>query len=53
MKITIIGLGYVGLSLGLLLSQKYKVIAYDNDEKKIHFLEKKKSPIAEDRKSVV
>mgnify|MGYP001338184341 CR=1 FL=1 len=47
MKITIIGLGYVGLSLGLLLSQKYKVIAYDNDEKKIHFLEKKKSPIAD------
>ncbi len=47
MKITIIGLGYVGLSLGLLLSQKYKVIAYDNDEKKINLLEKKKSPIAD------
>ncbi len=45
MKITVIGLGYVGLSLGLLLSQNYHVIAYDTDKDKIDMLLNKKSPI--------
>jgi len=34
-KITIAGLGYVGHSLAVLLSQKYEVCAYDIDPKKI------------------
>jgi len=36
MKISIIGLGYVGWSLSVLLSQKHDVISYDIDEKKIN-----------------
>ena len=29
MKITVVGLGYVGMSLSVLLSQKYQVVALD------------------------
>ena len=35
MKIAVIGLGYVGLSMAVLLSSKYKVYAYDISEKKV------------------
>tara|TARA_B100001057_G_C22868719_1_gene957766 strand:- start:6994 stop:8160 length:1167 start_codon:yes stop_codon:yes gene_type:complete len=35
MNITISGLGYVGYSLAILLSQKNNIIAYDIDEKKV------------------
>lgn len=38
MKISVIGLGYVGLSLSILLSQKYSVYAYDIDKEKIEKL---------------
>ena len=48
MKISIIGLGYVGLSLGLLLSKKYKVVAYDNNKKKVQLLQQKISPIEDE-----
>ena len=34
MKISTIGLGYVGLSLSVLLAQKYKVCAFDIDQRK-------------------
>lgn len=45
-KIGVIGLGYVGLPLVcLFLENKYKVIGFDNDNKKIRNLENKKSYI--------
>ncbi len=48
MKITVAGSGYVGLSLSILISQFYEVIAYDIDEKKISQINNKKSPIQDD-----
>jgi len=45
MKISIAGLGYVGLSLAVLLSQKQDVIGFDIDEKRIEQLKLKQSPI--------
>ncbi len=35
MKIAVAGIGYVGLSLATLLSQKYEVVALDIVEEKI------------------
>ena len=43
MKISVIGTGYVGLSLAVLISQKYEVIAFDVDSEKINLINKKKS----------
>ncbi|MGG5371376.1 nucleotide sugar dehydrogenase [Enterococcus sp. AZ196] len=43
MKISVFGLGYVGLSNALLLAQKEKVNAYDIVSKKIEMLKKSKS----------
>ncbi len=40
MKISIIGLGYVGLSLSYLISQKYTTYAYDIDSNKVEKLKK-------------
>ena len=45
MKFTVVGAGYVGLSLATLISQNYNVILYDIDEQKISSINKKKSPI--------
>ena len=45
MKITVIGMGYVGLSNAILLSQKHEVISYDIDSNKVEQLNKKVSPI--------
>ena len=43
MKIGIVGLGYIGLSLSLVLSQEHEVVALDLDEK-IDKLNKRISP---------
>ncbi|MFB8623564.1 UDP-glucose 6-dehydrogenase [Enterococcus casseliflavus] len=45
MRISVIGLGYVGLANALLLSQKNEVMAYDIDFEKINTLINKRSPI--------
>ncbi len=45
MKVTIIGLGYVGLPLASLSSLKHEVIGFDIDEKKNSFLNNKICPI--------
>ncbi|WP_313731297.1 nucleotide sugar dehydrogenase [Pseudomonas sp.] len=44
-KITVVGTGYVGLSLAMLLAQKNSVIALDIDENKIQDLNNQISPI--------
>ena len=45
MNITIVGIGYVGLSLALLLSKDHNVIALDIDQNKVNSVNKKISPI--------
>ncbi|MBN43988.1 MAG: UDP-glucose 6-dehydrogenase [Rhodobiaceae bacterium] len=45
MKIVVIGLGYVGCSLAVMLSQKHQVIAVDIDENKVEKVNKRISPI--------
>ena len=42
-KIGIIGLGYVGLPLLLLINKKQDVVGFDIDQKKIDKLKKKKN----------
>ena len=45
MKIAIAGIGYVGLSIATLLSQKNEVVAYDIMPEKVNLINKKISPI--------
>ncbi len=45
MKITVVGLGYVGMSLSVLLSQKYQVVALDINNNTIKKINLKQSPI--------
>jgi UDPglucose 6-dehydrogenase len=47
MKITVVGLGYVGLSLAVLLSQHNEVLALDVVKEKINKINNKKSPITD------
>ena len=47
MSISVIGLGYVGLSLSVLLSQKFKVFAVDIDPQKVDRVNKGISPIVD------
>ena len=45
MKICVVGMGYVGLSLSMLLAKKYDVFGVDNSELKIATLEEGQSPL--------
>ncbi|MET0821124.1 MAG: nucleotide sugar dehydrogenase [Aeromicrobium sp.] len=44
-KIAVVGLGYVGLSIAVLLSQHNDVVGLEIDERKLRLLEQRKSPI--------
>ena len=48
MKIVVVGTGYVGMSMAVLLSQNHEVVALDIDLKKIELINQKKSPIEDD-----
>ena len=47
MKISVVGLGYVGTSLSVLMSKKYKVFCYDTSKAKVDLINISKSPIDE------
>ena len=48
MKIVVVGLGYVGLSNAVLLSQHNEVVGIDISQKTVDLLNARKSPIADD-----
>lgn len=48
MKITVVGIGYVGLSNAILLAQHNEVIALDIDKDKVDLINKKISPISDE-----
>ncbi len=47
-KIVIVGAGYVGFSLSVLLSQHHEILLIDIDEEKVNLINKKKSPIRDE-----
>ena len=47
MNITVMGTGYVGLSIAILLSSNYKVVALDIIEEKVRLINNRTSPIAD------
>ena len=44
-KVSIIGQGYVGLTIASYAYKHYKVVGYDNNEEKIKLLKSGKSPV--------
>ena len=47
MKIAVVGTGYVGLAVSMLLAQNHEVVALDVVAEKVELLKNKKSPIAD------
>ncbi|MBZ7948689.1 nucleotide sugar dehydrogenase [Campylobacter molothri] len=48
MNITVVGIGYVGISNAILLSQKHRVIIMDINKDKVNLINCKKSPIEDE-----
>ena len=48
MKIVVVGTGYVGISMAILLSQNHEVVALDIDQIKINLINQNISPIEEE-----
>ncbi|MEP6342608.1 MAG: nucleotide sugar dehydrogenase [Maricaulaceae bacterium] len=48
MKIAVAGLGYVGASNAILLSQRNEVVAYDTDSERVKKINQKMSPVSDD-----
>ena len=48
MKIAVAGVGYVGLSLAVLLSQKYEVMAVSTTPAKVEMINSRRSPIVDE-----
>lgn len=48
LKIAVAGMGYVGLSMGVLLSQRHEVVVVDIVREKVELLNRRKSPIQDD-----
>lgn len=48
MKIVVVGTGYVGMSMAILLSQNHDVVALEINAKKVELINQKKSPIEDD-----
>ena len=46
-KITVVGSGYVGMSLSVLLSQHHEVVVLDIDRERVNLIKNKKSTIAD------
>ena len=44
-KVTVVGIGYVGLGVGVMLSTEHDVTMLDVDQRKVNLLNEKKSPI--------
>ena len=47
MKIVVAGIGYVGLSIAILLAQHNEVVAVDISEERVKLLNERKAPIAD------
>ena len=48
MNITIVGTGYVGMSLAVLIAQKYNVVALDISQDKVDLINNNKSPVKDE-----
>lgn len=48
MKVTVVGLGYVGMANAVLLSKHHDVTAYDIDPVKVQLVRDRQSPIADE-----
>ena len=47
-KITVVGIGYVGLGIGVMLSTRHDVTMLDVDQKKVDLINERKSPIKDE-----